>query len=247
MSGLSSQPYNQANAHTPKSTRRIWHLSTHSASGKSNSLGGPFKRGKFWNLRAIYRFVGFSFDGLPHENPQYSPETVTPRLNLSLFCVCLALLVACQPVPTTDRASPTADAQTYFQISIGEQPLKLQLALSQNEQRRGLMFRQQLEPDAGMLFLFERPKRRAFWMRNTSLPLDIGYFDADGRLLEVHKLFPYDENEVVSRSDQVLIAVETNRGWFKANCVSPGHKIDMAALRAALKRRGVSNPSLSQD
>ena len=106
------------------------------------------------------------------------------------------------------------------------------------------MHRDSIEADRGMLFLFEHPERRAFWMRNTQIPLDLGYFDASGRLLEVRQLFPFDENTVPSASNKVLIAVETNRGWFHANDVKPGAQIDMEALRVALARRSYSNTSL---
>ncbi|TVP80520.1 MAG: DUF192 domain-containing protein [Puniceicoccaceae bacterium] len=165
----------------------------------------------------------------------------------------LCLFAACQPgQPSNSQengkgskaSSAAVDSQTYFPISIGNQPLQLQLALEPAEKQRGLMFRQELAEDQGMLFLFEGSARRGFWMRNTGIPLDIGYFDASGRLLEVHKLFPYDENTVASRSHEVMIAVETNRGWFERNNVSPGARIDMEALKQALNARNWKHPSL---
>ena len=152
-----------------------------------------------------------------------------------------ATLVGCQPA---EEALEPAGSQTYFPISIDGKPLYLQLALTQPEQQKGLMFRDSMEADHGMLFLFDRPERRAFWMRNTRIPLDLGYFDASGRLLEVRKLFPFNENTVPSASNRVLIAVETNRGWFAANGVEPGARIDIEALQTALARRGHSNASL---
>lgn len=106
------------------------------------------------------------------------------------------------------------------------------------------MFRKELAENHGMLFLFEKPERRGFWMRNTSIPLDLGYFNAEGTLLEVRKLFPYVESSVVSASNEVLIAVETNRGWYEANGVSDGANIDMDALNAALAERGHTFPAI---
>ncbi len=157
------------------------------------------------------------------------------------FCifVCLALL-ACAPKTETDRQ--TAGPETYFPIRIGGQMVELQLALTPAERQKGLMFRETLGQNQGMLFLFDRPEQRGFWMRNTKIPLDLGYFDADGRLLEIHKLFPYDETPVQSRSQQVLIAVETNRGWFRQNDILPGAKIDLPALKDAIARRDQQHP-----
>ena len=145
---------------------------------------------------------------------------------LWLFCV------ACQPV---DAPLQPVGSQTYFPISIGGCELQLQLALKPAEQQKGLMYRESLDNDHGMLFLFDRPDKRVFWMRNTSIPLDIGYFDSSGQLLEVHKLFPYDETVVNSRSREVLIAVETNRGWYAANGIQVGDRIDMSSLAFALE------------
>ena len=140
--------------------------------------------------------------------------------------------VACQPV---DAPVEAVGSQTYFPISIGGSELKLQLALKPAEQQKGLMFRESLDNDHGMLFIFDRPDKRGFWMRNTRIPLDIGYFDSSGQLLEIHKLFPFDETVVNSRSREVLIAVETNRGWYAANSIQVGDRIDMSSLAFALE------------
>ena len=104
----------------------------------------------------------------------------------------------------------------------------------------GLMFRERLETDHGMLFLFEKPKRQGFWMKNTKIHLDIGYFDTSGTLVEVYRLFPYDETPVPSRSDQILIAVEMDLGWFELNGIHPGARLDSEALSTAIKARGYS-------
>lgn len=160
---------------------------------------------------------------------------------LSLAPLVLTALAGCQPAR---EALPPADSQTYFPISVGGHLLQLQLALNPAEQQKGLMHRDSLPEDHGMLFLFDQPDQRSFWMRKTRIPLDIGYFDASGQLVEVYKLFPYDENPVLSKSRQILIAVETNRGWYAEQGVTPGAQLDLAALRAALERRQHSNTAL---
>lgn len=149
--------------------------------------------------------------------------------------------VACQPV---DAPVKPVGCQTYFPISVGGSELQLQLALKPEEQQKGLMYRESLDNDHGMLFLFDRPDKRGFWMRNTRIPLDIGYFDSSGQLLEIHKLFPYDETAVNSRSREVLIAVETNRGWYAANGIQVGDRIDMSSLAFALESLKHNNASI---
>jgi uncharacterized membrane protein (UPF0127 family) len=138
------------------------------------------------------------------------------------------------------KTNEPLSADTYFPIKVGDRSLQLQLALTPSEHQKGLMFRKELPENHGMLFLFERPKQQGFWMKNTSLPLDIGYFDPGGKLLEVHKLFPYDETPVASRGRNVLIAVETNRGWYGENGVKPGARLDLEDLKTAIAKRGFS-------
>jgi uncharacterized membrane protein (UPF0127 family) len=159
--------------------------------------------------------------------------------SLLLFAL-LLLLSACAP---GQQAPRPAGPNNYFPLSIGGTTVQLQLALTDSERAQGLMHRDSLPADHGMLFLFNQPGPRSFWMRNTRIPLDLAYFDADGRLLEVHALYPYDENGVSSRSDQVLIAVEMNRGWFARNQIQPAAHIDLATLAQAVQQRGKSPAS----
>ena len=75
-------------------------------------------------------------------------------------------------------------------------------------------------------------------MRNTLIPLDIGFFDAKGVLREVQAMNPLDENPVASFSSDIQFAVEVNQGWYREHGLKPGTQIDLDALRAALKARG---------
>lgn len=134
-----------------------------------------------------------------------------------------------------DAAKPSSE---YFPIQVGDKVVRMQLAVNSHEMERGLMFRKSMKPDEGMLFVYGRPQGLGFWMRNTSLPLDIGFFDADGRLREVYPLYPFDETTVKSKSESLQFALEVNQGWFRSNQVTPGARIDFKALRQALTARG---------
>lgn len=63
---------------------------------------------------------------------------------------------------------------------------KVEIADSLDEQSRGLMFRRELAPDHGMLFVYAQAQPQAFWMRNCEIALDIMYFDAQGRYINGH-------------------------------------------------------------
>ncbi|HAV12354.1 MAG TPA: hypothetical protein DCX06_02495 [Opitutae bacterium] len=148
---------------------------------------------------------------------------------------CALILSACSP--RTERAAPIS-ADTYFEIQIGEATAHLQLALTDPERSKGLMNRTELEQDHGMLFLFPSRAQRSFWMRNTLIPLDIGFFDTDGKLTETRSLYPHDETPVKSYSNEIVIAVEMDRGWFAKNKVRPGMYINLETLREKVKQRG---------
>lgn len=149
------------------------------------------------------------------------------------------LLVA--SVASASAAKPRPPSKTVedvFQISLGEKMLYLQLAVTPVEQQRGLMERRFLKPDHGMLFVCGRPKTLSFWMRNTPLPLDIGFFDSAGVLREFYPLYPFDENAVRSMGSNLQFALEMKQGWFRENKIPIKTTLDLKALSAALEARG---------
>ena len=110
-------------------------------------------------------------------------------------------------------------------LKIGDHSLAVELAESPNEQMTGLMNRESLESNHGMLFIFPNSKKASFWMHNTSIPLDLAFLNADGVILEIHSLVPFEETPVVSKSDQVTYALEVNRDWFASRGLKPGIKV----------------------
>ena len=89
----------------------------------------------------------------------------------------------------------------------------------------GLMNRETLDPDRGMLFVFPAPKQASFWMHNTSIPLDLAFLDADGVILEIIPLVPFEEKRVQSQSSKVSYALEVARDWFASRGLKAGLKV----------------------
>ena len=100
------------------------------------------------------------------------------------------------------------------------------------------MQRPDLGRDEGMIFVFPEPQRQNFWMRNTPEPLDIAYLGSDGTIAEIYHMLALDERGVASRSDRIQYVVEMPLGWYEANGVRPGARIDMKGVSEAVKARG---------
>jgi uncharacterized membrane protein (UPF0127 family) len=157
------------------------------------------------------------------------------RHYLSFCWIICIFLSACSPEP---EAVIPLGPENYFSIPVGSTHLKLQVALNKREQAQGLMHRESLDPEHGMLFVFKGAKQRSFWMRNTRLPLDLAYFDSSGVLLELHRLYPHDETLVFSRSNFIQFALELEQGQMKALGIQPGDALNLEALARAITARG---------
>jgi Uncharacterized conserved protein len=105
---------------------------------------------------------------------------------------------------------------------------KLQAEVAEDEQSRamGLMFRDSLSEDRGMLFIFDAPRQASFWMKNTKIPLSIAFLESDRVISEEESMRPYDEALIQSRSDKIRYAIEVNAGWFDRHKVKPGAKVE---------------------
>ena len=105
---------------------------------------------------------------------------------------------------------------------IGAKELTSEVAMTVREVSTGMMFRQEIGDNEGMLFVFGRPHRAAFYMRNTVVPLSAAYIDPNGAILEIHQLKPLEETPVTAGSDQVQFVLETKLSWFEKNGIAPG-------------------------
>lgn len=137
------------------------------------------------------------------------------------------------------KGAEVKDVTAFFPLTVGGRALRVQVAVLEEEMRRGLMGRKDLGPDDGMVFVYPAPRQMSFWMRNTPTPLDIGFFTADGALGEVYPLYPYDETAVSSAGMDYMLALEVNQGWFARHGLKPGAKLDLAQLAEALRARGL--------
>ena len=108
----------------------------------------------------------------------------------------------------------------------------VELALSDAEHQRGLMFRESMADDAGMLFLFPGRKERAFWMKNTLIPLDMLFIDYDGTIRKVHDSAVPGSLESIRSGDPVVAVLEINGGLSRRLGIKAGDVVRHPALQA---------------
>ena len=126
---------------------------------------------------------------------------------------------------------------TLFDQSAGGVPFRAKVAVSDGEKMRGLMGVRSLPENEGMIFVSDIPHMASFWMKNTLIPLDIAFVDANGVILQISQMYPHSEVPVRSASSEVVYCVEMNRGWFEKNGVKSGDKLDMSMLSKSVEAR----------
>lgn len=130
------------------------------------------------------------------------------------------------PVAVSPPAPPfLTNAQPRLQtmkLYIGAEELNTELALKPVEIYTGMMWRTNMPENEAMLFVFSAPEPRAFYMRNTYVPLSIAYIDPEGIIQEIYDLQPLNETSVPSKSGNIQFVLEVPQGWFKRHNVSTG-------------------------
>jgi len=116
------------------------------------------------------------------------------------------------------------DVHMPKEIAIKNASLNIEIADTQLKRSLGLMYRKELEPESGMLFIFPENKDLSFWMKDTHIPLSIAYINEEGIILNIEDMVPLSLNGVPS-SGPCKYALEVNQGWFEQNMIQAGDKI----------------------
>lgn len=120
-----------------------------------------------------------------------------------------------QQTPTEFRVIP---------LTAGIHVIRAEVALAPAEREKGLMFRQALGFNQGMVFLFDVPAVQCMWMRNTLIPLSVAFIGDDGRIVNIEDMAPQTEdNHCAARPARY--ALEMTRGWFAKHGIATGAKI----------------------
>lgn len=146
------------------------------------------------------------------------PISLRPLLALLLLLVGVPASPAQQLArfPTGELTIESANARHKFQVELATTPAQLE---------QGLMFRQSMAPDAGMLFDFQRPVPVSMWMKNTFIPLDMLFIDAQGRIINIAERTVPHSLEPVSAAAPARAVLELNGGTAARLGIRPGDRV----------------------
>jgi len=118
--------------------------------------------------------------------------------------------------------------QTSFpvtKLSAGMHLIKAEVAATDPHRQQGLMFREKMAGNDGMVFVFAQPAQQCMWMKNTLLPLSVAFIDDQGKIVNIEDMKPQTLESHCS-AKPVRYALEMNLGWFKQKNIKPGMTIE---------------------
>jgi len=163
------------------------------------------------------------------------------RQRLILLLVATSLFAACNGCNKTNSAASPAPATPKPEIDpirghllhaqpklptikvwLGSEELIAEIARERVQVATGMMFRTNMPENTAMIFVFDHPGPKNFYMRNCVVPLSAGYIEPDGALAEIVDLQPGDEVGVQSQTSNLQFVLEVPQGWFTRHNVRTG-------------------------
>ncbi len=112
-----------------------------------------------------------------------------------------------------------------MQLTAGMHVIQAEVAATEAARQQGLMFRQTMGPNEGMLFVFDRPAGVCMWMKDTPLPLSVAFIDPAGKIVNIEDMQPNTRDSHCAKK-LIRYALEMNLGWFKQKNIKPGSTIE---------------------
>ena len=109
-------------------------------------------------------------------------------------------------------------------LTVGKSPIRVEVVQKDEDRSKGLMFREKLGKNDGMLFIFDEPGYHSMWMMNTLIPLSVAFLDRDGVILNIEDMEPQTTDSHTA-AGPAIYAVETNKGWFAERKLKPGDRV----------------------
>jgi uncharacterized membrane protein (UPF0127 family) len=135
------------------------------------------------------------------------------------------------PQPSADQAMrlPVDPTPLIAETAGGKRSFTIEIADDQSERSAGLMFRESMDEDHGMLFVFPETRDLAFWMKNTPMPLDLIFIAEDGRIRGILPGEPFSEAQI-SPGAPARFVLELKRGTAEKAGIKDGDRIRHPAI-----------------
>lgn len=111
-----------------------------------------------------------------------------------------------------------------LRLQVAGHALKVEVASTFEQRAVGLMYREKLGANDGMLFIYEEPGYQSMWMKNTRVPLSVAFLDGSGAILNIADMEPGTLDSHMA-AGPALYAIETNLGWFAKRRIKPGDRV----------------------
>jgi uncharacterized membrane protein (UPF0127 family) len=141
----------------------------------------------------------------------------------ALAAVLIASVAAAAAQPAGERVAPQPRLPTV-EIQAGMHLIRAELAADGNTRMRGLMMRERLGPNEGMLFVFQEKAGHCFWMKNTLIPLSIAFVEDDGSIVNIADMKPHAEDSHCP-AKPIRFALEMEQGWFARRGLQAGSRL----------------------
>ena len=143
-----------------------------------------------------------------------------------LFGASTAVMLTCIAAAIGLAASDSrSDSMLVIATRIAQHRFTVEVARTPAEMERGLMFRDRLAPDHGMLFLYDEDRQVSFWMKNTLIPLDLIFADASGRIVQIAERAVPLSTALISSAGPVRAVLEVNGGTADRLGISVGDRL----------------------
>lgn len=147
-------------------------------------------------------------------------------IRLLVMGLALAMMLVVLVLPPVGCHGGSKDGLRTVRMQIGQKAFTLEVADTPGTREYGLMLRDSMPGDHGMIFVFPYEQEQSFWMKNTRIPLDIVYVDAGGRVVSVRQMKPYDLSSVPSNG-KAKYAIELNQGAAADAGVKAGDQLSI--------------------
>lgn len=146
----------------------------------------------------------------------------------------IVLLLALIPTIWSCSSHSNISNNITYEINIHDKKPRVEVAFRQKERTIGLMFRDKLDNDHGMLFIYPQEHNLSFWMKNTRIPLSIAFINSSETITQIEPMAPYSLTSHTSTA-KVRFALEMEEGWFRKNGITVGSKVDFPSEIRNLK------------